>query len=268
MLTNYHMHTTFCDGKNTVSEMTEAAIAKGFSAIGFSGHGYTDFDTRYCMLGVNVPAYIQAVKEAKVTYADRIQIYLGSEEDLSRPVNRKDYDYIISSYHYCYTGGKYYPIDSTFQYFSDCLAAFGGDPMKLAHSYYSTFVAYILKRKPDIIGHFDLLTKFEEKKSSYYMNNEAYKETARGYLREAMRADSIFEVNTGAISRGFRTTPYPSVDLLHTLKKEDGKVILSSDSHAVETIDFHFAESRALLKDVGFEYVYVLYDGEFRKDRL
>ena len=47
--TNFHTHTTFCDGKNTAEEVVLSAIEKGFSAIGFSGHGYTPFDLRYCM---------------------------------------------------------------------------------------------------------------------------------------------------------------------------------------------------------------------------
>lgn len=38
MLSNYHIHSTFCDGKNTPVEVVEAAIQKGFDAIGFSGH--------------------------------------------------------------------------------------------------------------------------------------------------------------------------------------------------------------------------------------
>ena len=42
---NYHTHTDFCDGQNTPEEMAEAAAKKGFPALGFSGHSYTDFDT-------------------------------------------------------------------------------------------------------------------------------------------------------------------------------------------------------------------------------
>ena len=49
MLTNYHTHTTYCDGNNTPEEVVKAAIDMGFDAIGFSGHGYTDYDLSYCM---------------------------------------------------------------------------------------------------------------------------------------------------------------------------------------------------------------------------
>jgi len=41
MLSNYHTHSTFCDGKNTPEEIVLAAIDKGFDVIGLSGHGHT-----------------------------------------------------------------------------------------------------------------------------------------------------------------------------------------------------------------------------------
>ena len=47
MLTNYHTHTNFSDGNNTAEEVVLSAIEKGFNAIGFSDHGYTDFDLSF-----------------------------------------------------------------------------------------------------------------------------------------------------------------------------------------------------------------------------
>ena len=49
MLFNYHTHTTFSDGKKTPEEVVESAISQGLKSIGFSDHGYTDFDHTYCM---------------------------------------------------------------------------------------------------------------------------------------------------------------------------------------------------------------------------
>jgi len=78
----------------------------------------------------------------------------------------------------------------------------------------------------------------------------------------------IFEVNTGAISRGYRTMPYPQEPLLKIIRDNGGKVTLGSDSHTVETLDYYFKEARRYLKNIGFEYVYILYDGLWKKDRL
>ena len=79
MLANFHTHTVFCDGNNTAEEVVKSAIEKGFSAIGFSGHGYTEFDLRYCMK--NTEGYIAEIKWLKEEYKNKIQIYLGIEED-------------------------------------------------------------------------------------------------------------------------------------------------------------------------------------------
>ena len=292
MLANYHTHTTFCDGKNSPEEVILSAIAKGFSAIGFSGHGYTAYDLRYCMK--DTEAFKQAIPPLKEKYKNQIQVYMGTEEDAFAPVNRSDYEYMIGSCHYfridryqaSHCGSDaltdaaqsqeradtsryaYYPIDSGYGYFKKCLALFDNDPIRLADAYYGAFVPYILKRKPDIIGHFDLITKFDEKDTDMFLRNAEYEALAEKYTKEALKADCIFEVNTGAISRGYRQTPYPSEQRLHVLKREGGKVMLSSDSHAADTIDCSFAETRKRLKDIGFQYVYVLYDGEFQKDYI
>jgi len=266
MLSNLHTHSSFCDGKNTPEEVVRAAIAQGFCSIGFSGHGYTAFDLRYCMKDAD--GYIAEIRRLKEAYKHEIQIYLGSEEDAFAPVNRANYEYIIGSSHYYCVDGKYYPIDSGYDYFSRCKEVFNGDIIRMAHAYYEPFCRYILERKPDIIGHFDLITKFDEMDESLYANNAEYHRLAEQYTLKAAASGSLFEVNTGAISRGYRTTPYPYENLLHRIRKHASGIILSADSHAADTIAFRFEDTRKYLKEIGFEHVFVLYNGEFVKDRL
>ena len=261
MLSNFHTHTTFCDGKNTPEEVVLAAIDKGFGAIGFSGHGPTVTDSRYCMHDT-VP-YIAEITRLKEKYRDRIQVYLGIEEEMISLVDRSKFEYLIGSSHYCCVDGTYYSIDGSPAHFEKCLAAFGGDAMAMAEQYYTNFVAYIRQRKPDIIGHFDLITKFDEMGEPLFLGNPVYEGIARDALLEAAKSECIFEVNTGAISRGYRSAPYPSEPLLHLLKKEDAKLILSSDSHQIETLDTAFAQTKQFLYDIGFRKLYTLYDGEF-----
>lgn len=268
MLSNLHTHTVFCDGEHTVNQVVLSAIEKGFDSLGFSGHGYTGFDLTYCMK--DTEGYIAAVTAAKQQFGNQLEIYLGVEEDAFSPLkNRKAFDYIIGSSHYFHIEGVYYAIDSSPAGFEKCVSLFNGDVCRLAETYYAAFCDYLSVYKPDIIGHFDLITKFAESDTSpRLLDNPMYRDIATHYLKQAMKTDCLFEVNTGAVSRGYRTTPYPSVDLLHTLKENGGKVILSSDSHQAETLDYHFSETRALLKDIGFLYVYVLSNGSFVKDYL
>ena len=263
MIANFHTHTVFCDGKNTPDEIVRYAIEKGFAAIGFSGHGYTEYDLRYCMK--DTEGYIAEINALKDKYKDKIQIYLGIEEDAFSPVDRKQFDYIIGSCHYFCIDGRYYPIDSNFDYFTKCLEAFNYDALKLAETYYRSFCSYIKTRKPDIIGRFDEITKFDEMDSFRFSHNPEYNKIAEKYVTEAAKNNCIFEVNTGSVSRGVRSTPLPNENLLYTLKKLDARLILSSDSHQIETLDFGFEEAKRHLKDIGFDYLYTLFDGSFVK---
>ena len=47
---NLHTHCTFCDGKNTIEEMIQAAIAAGLDSIGFSSHSPTGYNLDDCQL--------------------------------------------------------------------------------------------------------------------------------------------------------------------------------------------------------------------------
>ena len=266
MKSNYHTHSIFCDGKNTPEEIVLSAIEKGFHSIGFSGHGYTEFDLRYCMK--DVEGYRKEINRLKGKYAEKIEIYLGSEEDAFRPVDRSKFDYIIGSSHYIHKDGKFYPIDSSMEYFQTCLSLFDGDFIRLAHAYYGTFCEYILKRKPDIVGHFDLITKYIEKDPFLFGDVKEYDAVAAKYLERVADSGCLFEVNTGAIARGARTTPYPAENLLHILKKKGAGLVLSADSHAKETLDFAFEETVARLKELGFSHTFVLRGGKFVKEFL
>lgn len=266
MLTNYHTHTTYCDGNDTPETIALWAAQKGFDALGFSGHGYTLMDTSFCMR--DTEGYRAEIRSLQQKYRHRMQIYLGVEEDMIHPVKREDFDYIIGSAHYIRKDGKYYSVDGGEDCYRECLALCGGDPIALAHAYYEPFCEYICKRKPDIVGHFDLLTKYDEKLGSQLLSDPEYLQVAKQYLEQALESDCIFEVNTGAVARGIRTTPYPCEELLHVMKAHDAKVILSSDCHNARQLDFRFAQTKDLLRDVGFQQVYVLYDGRFQPEDL
>ena len=263
MLANFHTHTTFCDGKGTAEEVVLTAIAEGFDSIGFSSHGYTEYDLRYCMK--DVVGYVTEITRLREKYKGKIEIYLGIEEDSRHVNNRADFDYVIGSCHYVTSkDGSPSPLDSNPDYFKKALSFFDGDGLMLAEQYYSHFTEYIKKYKPDIIGHFDLLTKFDEKENSIFLENEKYWEIAEKYVREALKSGSFFEVNTGAITRGYRTLPFPHPRLLEIIHTEGGKVVLSSDSHSPDTLSTHFNVAKDILKDIGFKHTYSLHGGVWK----
>ena len=73
-----------------------------------------------------------------------------------------------------------------------------------------------------------------------------------------MRAGKIFEINTGAISRGHRTTPYPDKVLLGALREMGGKITISADAHHVSGVACAFDRAQALARSCGYTSAMVL----------
>ena len=262
MLTNFHTHTNFSHGKENPEEIVIYAIEKGFSSIGFTGHSYTDFDLSYCM--TDTAGYMAEINRLKEKYKGKIQIYLGVEEDIFSKERPEGFDYIIGSAHYVKNVEEYYPIDYDLENTQKALEVFGGS-LNLAESYFDALCGYIEKKKPDIVGHFDLITKFDEKYPPIFLGDKEYLEIAKKYLKRALKSDPIFEINTGAISRGLRTKPYPCEELLYELLKGDGKIILSSDAHQKEHLDFWFKEAKEMLLGIGFKDTYIINNSRFER---
>jgi len=251
--TNFHTHTTFADGKHTAEEMILSAIEMGGEAIGFSEHGYTPIDHSWCMLPDATEAYISEINSLKEKYKGKIKIYCGIEADYYTEYDRSKFDYAIGSVHYVEKEGFYIPMDKSAKDTDECTEKFyGGDYLALAKDYFALVGDVLRKTGADIVGHLDVIYKFNEK-------NPRFDETDKSFLKAATDAiDSLlpygkpFEINTGAISRGYRTLPYPSVGLIDYIGAKGGRVILSSDSHNANTIYFALDEVYELLMERKF----------------
>ena len=240
-LADYHVHTVFCDGKNTPEEVVKAAIEKGMDAIGFSGHSHTAFDASWCMSVDGTAAYRKEIARLKKAYAGKIKIFCGVEQDYFSDASTEGYDYVIGSVHYLCVNGEYIPVDESAE---DLKAAaekqFGGDMMALCEKYYRTAANVCEKTNCDIIGHFDLITKFNNGGALFDENDPRYIAAWQKAADKLLRSGKVFEINTGAISRGYRTQPYPSADIRSYIKAKGGTFILSGDSHSADTLCFQF----------------------------
>ena len=236
-----HTHTLYSDGKNTPEEMVLAAIEKGLDEIGISDHSYTFFDESYCMKKESIPRYLEELSALKEKYADRILVRCGVEQDIFSEESTAPFDYAIGSAHYLKVGGRYYPLDCKKEDFIALAeGGFGGDYYALAEEYFSLESAYAERDDISVIGHFDLVTKYNEGGSLFDENHPRYLAAANKAADRLLAAGKTFEINTGAIARGYRTSPYPGKLLFDYIREKGGKFILSSDAHAVSNIAFAF----------------------------
>ena len=236
-----HTHTTWCDGKNTPEEMVQAALAKGLDCLGFSGHGYAPYDTDCCMSAPGAAAYRAEVAALREQYAGRIRILCGVEQDYWSEASTAPYEYVIGSVHYVKKDGEMCCVDNTPDIQREAVKKrFGGDWYAFAEAYFETVADVVNRTKCQIIGHFDLISKFNEKERLFDERHPRYVAAWQSALDALLPCGVPFEINTGAITRGWRTTPYPSADMLDYIISHGGRIILSSDSHSDKTLCYGF----------------------------
>jgi len=254
-LQNLHTHTTFCDGTQPPDVMIEAALQKGCDSLGFSDHSYVSFDLDYSMTPETTLKYISEINALKTKHMGEIEIFLGIEQDYFTDEAVEGLDYRLGTVHHVKMEGVYVTIDAGARHQQMIVDEyFGGDYFALAETYFETKANVARKTNPDIIGHFDLIAKYNIANNLFDEMHTRYVNAALGAMDEILKDCKLFEVNTGAMYRFGKPEPYPSAFLLKELYRRGGEVILSSDSHDVQSLCHKFDEMRELLKTCGFKY--------------
>ena len=248
MMQDLHVHTTFSDGANTPEQMVRAALEKGLERIGFSDHSYTFFDESYCMRQENIPAYQACISELKEKYKGNIEVLCGIEQDFYSAEPATGYDYVIGSVHYLKLDEQYVPVDET----SDHLVAaaekyFDGDIYGLVECYFETVAKVVERTDCDIIGHLDLITKFQGQTPLFDTAHPRYVNASRRAAERLLQSGKPFEINTSPLFRGALSHPYPAPSLLEYLRERGAKFILSGDCHNAEMLCFEFDRMKSLL---------------------
>ncbi len=250
---NYHTHTKLCDGKNTPEEMVRAAIALGFDTLGFSCHSQAPESEFYAIRDID--GYIDTVNRLKDKYSDKIKILCGIERDIWSYPDSHEYDFALGAIHQLKINGRFYITDlspAATQSFIDEL--YGGDGNKFAIEYMSQVREVARVTDCDIIAHFDLISKFNGDEGGIFFDprGEEYLAAANEAIKENVKYCDIFEVNTGAIGRGYRKTPYPAPEMLDMIREAGGRVTFGSDSHATDTLLTAYNEAERFIKAHGF----------------
>ena len=264
-----HNHTNFCDGVQTPEEMARTALEAGCRVFGISEHSPAPWDPEAGMEPARVPEYRRRMEALKAEYAGRMEICCGIEQDIFSPAAGEGWDYVIGSVHYVPAGQGYRAVDLSREDFARTVSeCFGGDALAFAESYYRQVSQIVTLTDCEIIGHFDLITKFNEDHAFFDPADPRYLRAVRQALDALTPAGRIFEINSGAMSRGYRKAPYPEPWILRELRDRDARILLSSDAHSRGNILYGFGQMQALAKECGFEKLTVLHDGAWTEEKL
>lgn len=265
-----HVHTDLVDGISPARQTVEKALDKGFCSLGFSEHARQPFNMEAGLSQSDEKLYIKIVKELSQTYSDELTISLGIERDEYSICNRSEYSYIIGSKHYIAREdySDFFAVDSDEKTVkAGCDRFFGGNWYALCDRYFRELADYICSFKPDIIAHFDLVTKLNEKAGFFDENDPRYMKAGYGALERMSKAVRLMEINTGAMSRGYRTSPYPAPPFLKRWRELGGEIVFSSDCHNAKYLDYGYDAALKLALDTGYDAAWRICsrDGKFER---
>ena len=263
---DFHAHTTYCDGANSPREMVERAWEMGLTDFGISGHADFSFcEPGFGMSDAVLEQYREELLALREEYRGRMNVYIGIELDCLGPVQKAEY--AIGSTHCVEKNGEIISVDDTAEFLEASVRRlWKGDWYAFVRDYYELEATVYDRTGCDWVGHFDLLTKFNEGFRYFDERCDEYLEPALAAMRKLNGQGLPFEINTVAMSRGYRSAPYPSHILLKELRQMGGRILISSDSHSANAIGYGFEKAERLAWECGFRSVLALRpEGGFRE---
>lgn len=261
---NAHTHSRWCDGADAIPAMVEAARTFGFVSLGFLGHARQGFDPDYSMSADAQAGYFAELRTLQGAPEPGFpRLWAGLEVDAlaHEDLRRADYaeaDYVVGSAHYLCESWEGMPVavdgdPALLRRYVD--EVYHGDGLAMARDYFAIEAEALLRDRPQIIGHFDLLRKYAASLSLFDESDPAYRRLALSALERAFPCGGVLEINTGGMARGYLPTPYPTPELLCAWRELGGQITLTSDCHDRRYLAHAFPEAAALARQAGFRTV-------------
>jgi histidinol-phosphatase (PHP family) len=241
--TDYHIHTTFSDGKAAPEDYIPNALAAGISEIGFSEHlSLFKEEQIWCMNPDNVVNYIEYIHNLKkntnnilIRTGLEIDFIPGKEKEIGLFLDKFNLDYRIGSVHYL--GEKTVDVGPEFYE--------GKNIDALYNTYFEFVVRAVSSGLYDIIGHCDLIRIYCYKPS--FDPEPLYRTLARAMKKY----DVALELNTNGRNRPLGDF-YPDRRFLHIFREENVPVCVNSDAHFPARVGQYFDEAYELLRSSGY----------------
>lgn len=276
---NYHIHSRFCDGSNSLEEMVLAGIQAGMEVLGFTSHNPIPGQAHWTLDETQVTEYFDEIARLQQVYGHQIRLYSGMEIDYFydqgfNPLGMKHVermDYWIGSVHGLnkWENGKYWYVDEGEEGFHLGMQHFyRGNAKKAVQRYYEVQMEMVEAEESVLIGHMDLVKK-NNRGNRYFDEREAwYKDVVEAFLQTVKKADGMIEINTGGVRRYGVDCFYPSPWILERIRGLDIRWTLNGDSHDAGGIDFYYRETEKLLAELAMNEYWTLDQGKWVRKKF
>lgn len=271
---NCHTHCCLDDGQKSLESYVVQALKIGFTSLGFSCHTplHSQSD-EWRLQAEDFPIYINEISRLKQEYGSKIEIYAGLEMDYldeTKELAGSEYsevlDFSIAAVHGMYhkPTGTYLTIDGPVEEFELLLKDnFSGNIREMVSYYYHLQKCLIRNYTFDVLAHCDLIKKRNTNNTYFDQNDSWYRDLSISMLEEAGRDGTRLEVNTGGLSRGATTEVYPSSRMLRKCAVLGIPLVLSSDAHDPEHLDYYYPEALEEMRVAGYRNIQYIKSGKW-----
>jgi histidinol-phosphatase (PHP family) len=242
--TDYHMHTPLCKhAEGPTNAYVEEAIAKGFSAMGFSEHcPLPDGRSAHVRMDEDqLDLYVNEVLRLRDDYFGKMDVRLGIEIDfleglesyIEKILAKYPWDYVIGSVHY---------LDNA------CTRGSWDKNAKDIRALYSEY--FLLLQKLVCSGLCDIIAHFDLPKRTGFPPTDAERDAISETLREIRSQNLVVEINTS----GYRHVelrkpePYPNFDVISEAISLGIPLCVNSDAHKPGDVGANFGEIERFLR--------------------
>jgi histidinol-phosphatase (PHP family) len=256
----------FCrHAKGTLRAVVERALELGFTHYGLSEHApryrHADLFPNEEKLGPDglvglFEAYTEEANALRDEYHGRIELLVGFEterlppdtwfEQMTELRQRTAADYLVGSVHDVNGGCIDYDQPRTL-----AVAERVGGIQAMQVRYFDQLTELVLRLKPEVVGHIDLIRKFDGPGAHF---EPVVMQRIEATLEAAKTVGAVLDVNCGAHRRGLSPV-YPLPEILKRARQMGIGVTLGDDSHGAHDVGVGLDACLKAIADAGYSEV-------------
>jgi histidinol-phosphatase (PHP family) len=241
-----------------MAEMAKAAVDANFDHWGFSPHSPINVKSSCNMAADDVTTYLAEVSRLKALYGDTIRLYASMEIDYMSPqwgpsieqFQAYSLDYRIGSVHFVPTrDGRWIDCDGNFTRFRANLRDnFNDDIRYVVETFFTQSLKMVELGGFDIIGHADKIAHNASQFAPDIEEQPWYIALSNQLVDAIADKGLVAEINTKALPEYGRI--FPSPRLIKRLIDRGVTLIVNSDAHYADRVDYGRSEGLAILSKI------------------
>ena len=250
VLYDSHTHTTNSDGRNTVEEMCQYAIASGVAGISITDHADMNFYESRDTYN-RIQKAIAQIRKAQADYKGKLDVlcgvelgeYLFAPENAKKILNLTEYDSVLCSVHFVPQARWDKPYNRIV-FSEDGTDAELRDYLRL---YFALLSDTVDAFDFDILAHIACPVRYMTWKYGRETDVMEFETQIREILQKVIDRKIALEWNTGGLRQN---------EEIFTLYRQMGgeRITIGSDAHQADEIGDYFAIARQSLKEIGFTH--------------